>query len=148
MSLKSDYYKNLLLSISRGNYRGLFSNAKPFLLIALFDAIKEGHIIGNVIKFDNTHLISLYRTISHEFEPTNRPTPFAKPFFHLNSEPFYIIRFKPDLSHPKQSTTPSSKFLREQVEYASFDDDLWNLLQEPDVIEEYRQAIIQHFIKR
>ena len=148
MSLKSDYYKNLLLSISRGNYRGIFSNAKPFFMIALFDSIKEGAIIGNRIKYNNKNLGTHYYTISNYFEPSISPTLFSKPFFHLNSEPFYFLKFKPGVTPPVQSKTPSSKFLRDQVEYASLDDELWDLLQDPGVREEYRQAIIQHFIKR
>lgn len=148
MSLKSDYYKNLLLSISRGNYRGFFSNAKPLFMIALFDSIQEGSIIDNVIKFDNKILGTHYHSISNDFEPEHIPTPYNKPFFHLNSEPFYFLRFKPGITPPIQSKTPSSKFLREQVEYAFLDDELWDLLQDSEVREEYRQAIIQHFIKR
>ena len=61
--------------------------------------------------------------------------------FYLGSEDFYFIKGK------KAHTTPSAKFLRENVEYACLDDDLWELMQDPETRNELRDAIIKHFIK-
>lgn len=147
-SLKSLYYKNQLLSIKRGNHCGVVSNAKPYFLIAVLSQIGEGSIIGNTISFTVTSLVEEYQKVYNEFEPNKKVTPITKPFFHLNSEQFYIIKWKPGVSAPSQGHTPSAKFLRENVEYAAFDDELWDLLQDKAIRDEYREAIINFFLKQ
>lgn len=48
---------------------------------------------------------------------------------------------------PRQAESPSGKFLAENVDYAYLDDTLWELLQDKSVREEYKEAIITHFLK-
>lgn len=147
MSLKVSYYRSVLLEIHRGNGHGVFSNAKPYLLLTIIKLIENGEIIGNRIQFDNSELLERYNSISKSYEPNRAVTPISKPFFHLNREPFYYLKWKSETNIPKQATTPSAKFLRENVEYACLDDELWELLQDPETRNELREAIIQHFIK-
>ncbi len=49
MSLVSTYYKNILLGIQRGNHCGVFSNAKPYFLLAVISCIDENTITENNI---------------------------------------------------------------------------------------------------
>ena len=74
-------------------------------------------------------------------------TPFYKPFFHLNSESYYQIKWKANNKPEGAGKTPSAKFLRENVEYASLDDDLWQLLQDEGARNEIKEAIISYFIE-
>lgn len=147
MSLKSSYYKTTLLGIKRGNYRGAFSNAKPLFVIALIEAITEGAIWGNKIIYISDRLKSIYTSTSKTLEPERTVTPIHMPFFHLLTEPFYHIKWITGIKPPMAAHTPSAKFLRENVEYACLDDELWELLQDPETRNELRDAIIQHFIK-
>ena len=147
MSLKVSYYRSVLLEIHRGNGHGVMSNAKPYLLLTIFKLIEEGEIIGNRIQFDNSKLTDIYNSIARFYEPERAVTPLSKPFFHLNREPFYYLKWKSETNIPKQATTPSAKFLRENVEYAWLDEELWELLQDSETRNELRDAIIQHFIK-
>ena len=147
MSLKTAYYQGVLLETHRGNGRGRISNAKPFLLLSIIKLIADGEIMGNRIQFDNCNLSKTYNAISKQYEPDIETTPLSKPFFHLNREPYYYLKWKPNTIIPKQAVTPSAKFLRENVEYACLDDDLWELLQDKDTRNELREAIIQHFIR-
>lgn len=147
MSLKSSYYKTLLLSISRGNTHGVFSNAKPLMMLAIIDAIEDGVIIGNKIKFIDKNLETKYKLISKLYEPQKSVTNIAKPFFHLSSEVFYYIKYNPEVNIPTLSSSPSATFLRNNVEFAALEDELWDLLQNKDVRCEYREAMIQHFLK-
>ena len=48
---------------------------------------------------------------------------------------------------PRQTQSPSGKFLTENVDYAYLDDTLWELLQDKDIREEYKEAIITHYLK-
>lgn len=65
----------------------------------------------------------------------------------MKSEPYYFIKWKDGVKYMNASQTPSAKFLRENVEYVCLDDELWELLQDPETRNELREAIIQHFIK-
>ncbi len=147
MSLKFAYYRSILLETHRGNGHGVVSNAKPYLLLAIFRLIEDGIIIGNRILFDNSNLSEMYMSISKTYEPQKEVTPISKPYFHLNREPFYYLKWKSSAKIPKQANTPSAKFLRENVEYACLDDDLWELLQDPETRKELKEAIIRHFLE-
>jgi putative restriction endonuclease len=65
----------------------------------------------------------------------------------MKSEPYYFIKWKDGVKNINASQTPSAKYLRENVEYACLDDELWELLQDSETRNELRDAIIQHFIK-
>ncbi len=146
MGLKVSYYTNLILSTGRGYNKGLPSNAKPLYLIAIIDGISCGDIMGNKLHFDET-LLSLYINTCKKLEPWREAAKFYKPFFHMKSEPYYFIKWKDGVKNINASQTPSAKYLRENVEYACLDDELWELLQDSETRNELRDAIIQHFIK-
>lgn len=146
MGLKASYYTNLILSTGRGLNKGVPSNAKPLYLLAIMEGISNGVLMGNKLKFDDI-LQNLYEDVCIRFEPWRKAAKFYKPFFHMKSEPYYFIKWKDDVRWIKASKTPSAKFLRENVEYACLDDDLWDLLQDPETRNELRDAIIDYFIK-
>ncbi len=138
--LQKEYYKNLILSMNVAHFHGEMNIAKPVLMLSIMQCIEDGTIIDNRIALSKA-LIETYNTTFHSFRSSSITSPIY-PYYYLCHEDFYYI--KGDTSRK----TPSSKFLREQVEYAFLDDELWDLLQDSEVREEYRQAIIQHFIKR
>lgn len=146
MSLKASYYKNLILSTHRGYNKGIASNAKPLYMLSIFKGVEDGILIGNKIVFDKA-ITNLYIETCQLLEPWRSPAHFYKPYFHLKSEPYYYIKWKNGINITNALRTPSAKFLRENVEYACLDDDLWELLQDPDTRNELRDAIIEHFIK-
>ncbi|GAB6975945.1 MAG: hypothetical protein ACFNYJ_08240 [Segatella oris] len=147
MRLNLSYYRNELLTTNRGNCKGKISNAKPFLLLALFDLIENGLITENKLFLDSDVLKDKYQCKAKSFERNSTITPFHKPFFHLNSEPYYHIIWKGN-SHPNgASKTPSVKYLREHVAYATLDEALWELLQDEGARNEIKGAIIDYFIK-
>ena len=47
MSLLSDTYKVKILKTKRGHNNGVYSNAKPILILAIIEAIDEGFLLGN-----------------------------------------------------------------------------------------------------
>ena len=67
------------------------------------------------------------------------------PFFHLNKESFYHIKWKEGKEITSYSRTPSAKYLRENVEYAKLDDELWHILQDSSNREIIKQAIINKY---
>ena len=147
MNLKLSYYKNEVLCTHRGNNRGKVSNAKPFFLLALFDLIEEGVIVDNKISFNSDILKETYQNKTISFKRYNPITPFYKPFFILIVNLIIKSNGKQITSQKVQASPPSAKFLRENVEYASLDDDLWQLLQEEDARNEIKEDIISYFIE-
>lgn len=154
MSILSDTYKTAILRIKRGHNNGVVSNAKPILVLAIIEAIDEGILLGNKINFPNDNLQELYATIYSRNYSTDgiyranaKSTPFNLPYFHLNAEEFYHIKWKDGVVPPRQAKSPSCTFLAENVDYAYLDDTLWELLQDNEIREEYKEAIITHYLK-
>lgn len=120
-------------------FHGKVNIAKPVMMLAIMQEIEDGSIKANRIIYSE-HLITTYTKLFTNY--SDKPiTSSVYPYYYLASEEFYFIKGK------KVRTTPSAKFLRENVEYACLDDELWELLQDAKTRNEFRDAIIEHFIK-
>lgn len=138
------FYKTAFLSIIRGNHCGIVINAKPLYYIMIIDQIgKREEVINNKIPFSKT-LNEAYLSICKEYQPDIIPTPFFKPYYYSKNEQFYHLKYKQE---PPQ-TGPSAKFIRDNIEYAYLDNALWDLLQEPEVRQQLREALVSHFLTR
>ncbi len=137
--LKISYYKYLLLSMNVARYHGQINIAKPIMILSILQGIEDGSIKANRILYSES-LINTYNTLFKKYSESSI-TSSVYPYYYLGSEEFYFIKGR------KAQTTPSAKFLRENVEYACLDDDLWDLLQDPETRNELRDAIIDYFIK-
>lgn len=147
MSLKTDYYRTVLLSIKRGQSKGVWSNAKPLYLLSIIQSIEDGLIIGNKFGYD-AFLEHCYYEKCAYYEPQTKPALFFKPFYHSSAEAYYNIKWKGG-SLPEHSWhTPSAKYLKDNIEYAYLDPDLWELLQDPASREELKESVIHHFLKK
>ena len=118
---------------------GQINIAKPIMMLAVIQCIEDGSIIANRILYSES-LITTYNELFSQYSKGDI-TSSVYPFYYLGSEDFYFIKGK------KAQTTPSAKFLRENVEYACLDDGFWELLQNPETRNELKKAIIQNFIK-
>lgn len=146
MGLRNSYYKNLLISLKRGSFQGVLSNAKPLFYLALFKGIEEGLILGNKIIFD-AQLEKLYLETYQEYDSVTKLAPLYKPFYHSSSEPFYSIHWKDGILPDHKWHTPSAKYLRDHCEFAYLDDELWDLLQDHESREELRNTIINFYLR-
>ena len=73
---------------------------------------------------------------------------FLKPFYHLASSPFYHLIWKRDFESPSMSSSPSAKYLRENLLYAKLDDELWELLQDAENRDYIKQNIISRYLTK
>lgn len=117
---------------------GQLNIAKPIMMLAIICGIEDGRIKANRIQYSES-LIANYNKLFGQFS-SSPITSSVYPYYYLGSEDFYFIKGK------KSQTTPSAKFLRENVEYACLDDELWELRQDAETRNELRDAIIRHFI--
>ena len=137
-----DLYRILFMRMRRSVVKGgIVINAKPVFIIAIIDLIGEGKIQRNEIYFDDV-LKERYAEVHSSLLPQVPVTPCYRPFYHLSSDDFWHI-------HWRQEVGPSSlteKRLRDNVYYASFDNALWDVLQDESVRDYYKNEIIRFFL--
>lgn len=131
----------MLIQTKRGNGNSKIINAKPILLVTLFDHVENGLAINNKIHF-NDILKDNYEKCYSLYEPEMKITPFYKPFFYLQSDGYWHLSWNDEADNQ----VPSAKYLRENVKYASFDNALWDLLQIKEARKILKEAIINYFL--
>lgn len=138
-NLKLKYYSSELLRIKRGYRNGCVVNAKPYLLLAIFDLIVQFHIVDNHVLFDEM-LKNQYEYIHVTYE-SSPITSLYKPFYYMASDGFWHIEWK-----NQSEIKISAKYLKENVKYARFDNALWDLLQDSESRQALREVIIKNFL--
>jgi putative restriction endonuclease len=69
------------------------------------------------------------------------PTDISNPFWHLQGDGFWHLIQKTAVA---EGSTPSKRWLKENVTYGHFDDDLWVLLQSKVWRQKLRDYIVEH----
>ena len=142
-SILTEMYNELLLSIKCGRSINKKSIAKPALLFSIIDAISTKRLRCNQILWGDEVIEKNYYKIIKHFGGEIQ-TPINNPFYHLASASFYHLIWKDNKYSLYKAHTPSAKYLRENLQYAKFDEELWSLLQE----EKNRQYFKNNLIKR
>ncbi len=139
---KFQYYRTALLQTKRGNYKGIIINAKPILLLTLFQLINENKLKENKIYF-NEDLNNYYTKISQFYESNTKVTPLHKPFYHLQNDAYWHLSYNSEFS----TSYISANFVKKNVSFAFFDTHLWYLLNDDTTREYYKNLLINHFIR-
>lgn len=145
MNLKMKYYSTLIMSVKRSSIGGVNNNAKFYLLLSIFDGI-EKHLINDNRIFFSEKLADIYKSTSERYEQNKNVTPMQYPFFHLKNDEFFYLTFK--FHNIIFRKTVIAKFIRDNIEYASFDNALWNLLQDTENRNYYKELIIEKFLRQ
>jgi putative restriction endonuclease len=127
------YYCKSFSPRSKSNPTGLNVSPgapnKPILLLSVIEMIITGQITRNQIPF-NAELIATFLKLWSHLEPVRKPD-IGLPFYHLTSDGFWHYQMKvgfESLIAAKVKIRTAST-IRETVEYAYLDDELWSLLQ-------------------
>lgn len=145
--LRIDYYKNAFIRLNCAYVYGRKILAKPIFVLSIIDSIEQGFLAENKIEwkkgvFEKFH--DLYNEIFSTYLHNEYPTPIYKPFFHLAHDGFWHHNVKHSIPPPKAATI---RYLSEELNYAYLDQALWDLLQDFNVREEFRETIINFFLK-
>lgn len=140
--LAIDFYRQMFLSLRRGNASGEPSMAKPLFLVSLIESVTSQR--SNLFTLNDPILNDYYKTNSVTLTYQKVPS-IIVPFFHMHTESFYELVWKSDHRPPNFPHTPSRKTLTPLIEGAKLDSDLWTLLQDCEVREYLRQCIIAHY---
>ena len=149
MNVLISIYTDMLLSLSQGNYRGNISLSKPIFILSILESINKGDIKDNEITLNNIDLTNTFAGLyNHYNENINglKSSSFLNPFFHLATSDFYHLIWKEGVKQPPMSSTPSGKYLRENLLYAKLDDELWDLLQDAENREFLKHKIINNYL--
>ena len=137
------YYTKRIMNIRQAKIKGEVIVAKPVLLLALIDGISDNIFIDN--EFELTEwLESRYMKLMREYTRSSqfsKITGIENPFWHLATDGFGNLQYR---HAPQTDASPSKRWLKENVEFAYFDEALWVLLQNKVWRLQLRNYIIEH----
>lgn len=137
-------YLNAFSKLKRAIRNGIKAPHKPILLLAVIQSIEVGEIRENKIPI-SPELVARFKDywkwlVRDTFFSPN----FALPFFHLRSDKFWHLQtcLGKEILLTSSHSIKSFSQLRESVEYACFDEELFALLTNKD----YRQTLFQFLL--
>lgn len=144
-----DKYLTKLGKLNCAKINGKIIIAKPVFLLAILEAIGDKVITVNRFYWDTKSkqykILNRYYTECYTgYSPNSYLTPLFKPFYHLKHDGFWHLIIKEGVKFPRAS---SSGFMSENLEYAHFDEDFWNIIQGQNSREIIRNFIVEKYIK-
>ena len=141
------HYTERIMSIRQAKIHGEVIVAKPVLMLALIDGVESGVFTNNRFVLNEwleEHYMKLMLQYTRQSQ-FDKPTEINNPFWHLSTDGFWHLHLK---VKDEMSMTPSKAWLKENVSYACFDDDLWVLLQNKEWRMRLRDFIVEHKLTR
>lgn len=132
-------YRNMISSMNQSKIGVSPNKAKPYLLLSIIDGISQKIISDNKILFEDVVLLYQERIKSAK-ETVAR---IVYPFYFLASDGFYHLQWN---GNPVKTKSPSAKFIRAHIDFAYLDNALWDLLQDVEVRQEYKELIENHYL--
>lgn len=119
---------------------------KPVLLLSIIELIEENVIYSNRI-YITPQLVAKFRDIWNLLVTTPHQPNFALPFFHMRSEGFWHLINKPgfEIALTKSNSIRSFSNLKAAVNYATFDNALFQILQRKEKRELFKIAILEQY---
>ena len=137
------HYTKLIMNIRQAKIRGEVIVAKPVLLLVLIYGIDAEAFIDNkfpLTEWLETKYVMLMQMYMRDSQ-FNKPTDISNPYWHMQGDGFWHLSF---INNSQVETTPSKRWLKENVEFAYFDESLWLLLQNKVWRMKLRDYIIEH----
>ena len=144
---KIDYYIDHFQHLRRGVTKFGPAPHKLILLLAVLDEAEAGFLTQNRVEISD-RLIDRFLTLWKEYVTTGNVATFALPFFHLQHDGFWHLHAYPHKADwlKDQSSINSLGSLREAVQHASLDSELFVLLAKPQAREFLRQTLIKELL--
>ena len=131
-------YNDAFASIHCQIYKGKHNIAKPLVIMAMLELIEQGYAVMN--KFYIADIKESYERLQKRYSAT---TPYQYPLYFLENESFYHLKWK---KSKIKTHTPSAKLIRENVEYAYFDNALWDLVQDQEMRNHFSKIIENYYL--
>lgn len=144
-------YTEMMLSIHTGSINGKVALSKPLYITSIIEAIEWDALTENEIMISNEFIRKRFGQLYEQVNGNKKGYEvsfFVRPFFHLSSASFYHLIWKQGVDLSKMASTPSAKYLRENLLYAKLDDELWELLQDAENRNYIKQNIISRYLTK
>lgn len=140
------YYCNKFAKLNVSRSSGIAPN-KPILLLSIIELMSQGQIQHNQIIL-SAELIATFLNLWSHLEPVRKPD-IGLPFFHLKGDKFWHHKPKPGFETAIASGVKirSVGLLRETVQYAYFDEELFALLMNPSSRGELTDVLIHTWFR-
>ena len=138
------HYTKRIMNIRQAKIHGEIIVAKPVLMVAIIDGIEANVFRNNQFAINDwlegryNMLMSLYAKDS-QFDDI---TGIEKPFWHLETDGFWHLNYQGERLN--KGHTPSKAWLKDNVDFAYFDESLWILLQNKVWRTKLRDYIVEH----
>ncbi|MGB3511838.1 MAG: HNH endonuclease [Microcoleaceae cyanobacterium] len=148
------YYCQLFTELKTNKNQKLgTAKHKPILLLSVIDLMTKGLINNNQITVSEELINIFNKNWEIMYSDSDKPAYYKRglfyPFIHLESDNFWNVKFKPDFVNAlpkkiltKQDRPKSLKRLKEVVEYASLDAELFELLQDQNYRKELTDTLV------
>lgn len=117
---------------------------KPFLLLAILDLVAQGRIVQNFIE-PTFELAETFNGYWQQVMPLGTTGNMAYPFFHMDSEPFWILVSRPEVNPPAGKVVSSMKKIRELYLGAKLEDELFKLLLMESLRNKLRSVLVKTY---
>jgi putative restriction endonuclease len=117
---------------------------KPFLLLSIMDLIAEGFIAKNFIE-PSFELLDTFNTYWNSIMPLGSKTSMAYPFPRLKTDKFWHLIPNPGYENQINIDFSSMTRLREVCAGARMDDELFQLMCNPETREQLRAVLIKTY---
>lgn len=116
---------------------------KVAMLQAVIDLVESGEVANNRFYFDDSLRSQFTRRFQALASPSDRNNPHL-PYFHLRSEGFWHLKVRPGQhdSYEQLTTASSPGVIKAHIDYASLDDELFELLGNQIARELLRSALL------
>lgn len=138
------HYTKRIMNIRQAKIHGETIVAKPVLLVAIIDGI-EANVFRNNQFAINDWLEGRYNMLMSQYAKDSQfddRTSIEKPFWHLETDGFWHLNYQGE--RLSKGHTPSKAWLKENIDFAYFDESLWILLQNKVWRMKLRDYIIEH----
>lgn len=136
-------YREIFLNIKVYKNQKLGGDAlnKPILLLSVIELITQDIIKDNKIPISNSLIETFKKYWDILGSASFKGSDFAIPFFHLKNDKnkFWRLKYSAEYDGGRPQTIPK---LKEDVEYAYLDSELFNLLQDQNSRQELIDALI------
>lgn len=137
-----------LYTLRRDRSSGREKPYKPALLLALIDGLEQGDFEGNRILLTD-QLIQRYKDYLKVVGHANDTARVQYPFWHLCGDGIWQLwdRTGKELYQPGESgsSSPSAKWIRDRLDRATFEPELYAILTNPETREVVRDALISRY---
>lgn len=139
------HYVNQFTHLKIDRSKGAPAPHKPILLLAVIQSIEAGEITANQI-FITAELVSRFKDLFRVFGGSFTPN-FSLPFYHLKSSKFWHLQTVTgrEILLTKSLSIRSFAHLKEVVDFARFDEALFELLTQKESREVLKQCLLQTY---